>query len=162
MEIRNSYADVVLAYPLFIFGNYLRRYREILNSTRLNTLLGAFILSLPIIYICGRYNDIVMMYKCSYGSSITLFLLGGCAGTLLVYSISIVLSKMLNSLNVSIIGGGTMVILGIHPILIVIMNNIVNVHGLMLYVFSLALLLIFIPINQYVKKHFPVLYGTYR
>lgn len=55
-----------------------------------------------------------------------------------------------------------MIILGLHPIIIVVLQNIYRLSGALLYVEALLILLIFIPINLFVKKYIPILYGIYR
>lgn len=72
------------------------------------------------------------------------------------------LSKLFDNIDISSLGGGTMVILGLHPIIIVILNNMYRISGVLLYVEAFLVLLMFIPINLLVKKYLPVLYGVYR
>ena len=75
---------------------------------------------------------------------------------------SVLLSKLFDNIDISSLGGGTMVILGLHPIIIVILNNMYRISGVLLYVGAFLVLLMFIPINLLVKEYLPVLYGVYR
>ena len=95
----------------------------------------------------------VIIHYCAY--------VGG-AGTGLVFIVSVLLSKLFDNIDISSLGGGTMVILGLHPIIIVILNNMYRISGVLLYVGAFLVLLMFIPINLLVKEYLPVLYGVYR
>ncbi len=55
-----------------------------------------------------------------------------------------------------------MVMLGLHPIIIVVLDNIYRLFGGVRYIEALVILLMFIPINMFVRKYIPVLYGVYR
>lgn len=162
VELYNAYADVLLAYPFYYIGYLFRHFKLSINTASGKVLVPMAFISSVIVYICGRYNDPVMLYRCSYGSSLTLCLIGGLAGTCFVYIVSKYAAQLFNKLNISILGGGTIVILGLHYIIIVVCNNIYRLSGVSLYVLSLAILLAFIPINQIVKKYIPILWGRYR
>ena len=63
---------------------------------------------------------------------------------------------------VKVIGGGTLIILGLHFVLIQIVSQFIRLSGIWLYVESLVLIVVFAPIINLVKKYFPILYGKYR
>lgn len=105
LNVDNSYVDVFLAYPFFIVGYSLRTCKWIFDDIDLWKLSIIVLLSSGIVIVCGRYNDIVMLYKCSYGSDLFMCLLGGFAGTVSVYAISKILSRQYKWLNISVLGG---------------------------------------------------------
>ena len=77
----NSIVDTLLAFPFFTMGFLLKTQQQYIQD--FPTKFGWFIIpiSLIIIYVCGRYNDVVYLYSCRYGNSLFLCLLGGIAGT---------------------------------------------------------------------------------
>lgn len=162
IEVYSSYVDVLLSYPFFVAGYYLRTCKLKLNNIGGWKLSLMFFLSSIIVIICGRYNDIVMLYKCSYGSDLLLCLIGGFAGTISVYAISKTVSQRCKRVNISVLGGGTIIILGLHQILIIVVGYLCKLEGFILYGFSLAVLLTFIPINSFIRRYIPILYGKIR
>lgn len=105
VELYNSYADVLLAYPFYYIGYLLRQFKASINSASGKVLVPVAFISLAIVYLCGRLNDPVMLYRCSYGSRLLMCLIGGLAGTCFVYVASKYLARLFNKLNVSILGG---------------------------------------------------------
>ena len=144
-----------------MFGCFLTSFSSRLNFLSFGKYMLIFIVCGIITYVCGKYNGLVFLYKCSYGNNPLLCLCGG-AGTGLVFIVSVLLSKLFDNIDISSVGGGTMVILGLHPIIIVILNNMYRISGVLLYVGAFLVLLMFIPINLLVKEYLPVLYGVYR
>ena len=61
-----------------------------------------------------------------------------------------------------LLGGGTLIILALHFEIITLIQRILSISGLLLYVESLIVLLVCIPIILFTKKYTPVLYGKYR
>lgn len=157
----NSYVNVLLAMPFFTIGFYLRTFRNSFSNLSLMWMPVLLIIGIFGVYYCGTYNDIVMLYRCSYGSDLPLCFIGALCGTVILYALSMLLNKCLIN-TVRIIGGGTFVILGLHFVVIQIINQFVNIQGFWLYVESLLILIAFIPVIRLVEKHIPVLYGKLR
>lgn len=160
--VYNSIVNVLIAFPFFMIGNFFRRFETLLDSINHLRAFLIFLAGVVITYICGRYNGLTFLYMCSYGNSLTLCLLGGIAGTGAVFVLSKWCSKLFNPFNISVLGGGTLNMLGLHPILIVIFNNILRLSGWTLYIESIIIFLLFIPLNKLVKRNFPLAYGLYR
>ena len=95
----------------------------------------------------------VIIHYCAY--------VGG-AGTGLVFIVSVLLSKLFDKILLTVLFMLPKVLLGLHPIIIVILNNMYRISGVLLYVGAFLVLLMFIPINLLVKEYLPVLYGVYR
>ena len=53
-------------------------------------------------------------------------------------------------------------ILGLHFVIIQVLNQFVDIRGIWLYVESLVILVAFIPVIKFIEKYVPVLYGKYR
>lgn len=53
------------------------------------------IIGLVGVWLCGTYNDIVMLYRCSFGSDILLCILGAIFGTVALFAVSMFLRNYL-------------------------------------------------------------------
>ena len=161
----NSIINTLLAMPLFYIGYLLRPLKERLNSISKKTALTILIISVCGVWLCGWYNDIVMMYKCLFGSSMVLFFIGAMCGTSLLYVLSIFLksiqSKIINTI-VFTISGGTLIILGFHSTIIQFVTYFLPISNYLLYILSFFILIFFVPIIIFLKKYFPIIYGKYR
>lgn len=160
-EICNSFVDVLLAMPFFCIGNVLRSYKKTISTIPLKWMPILLIVGVVAIWLCGSYNDIVMLYRCSYGSNLVLCLLGGMAGTVMLYSVSMLIKMYLYDFA-SVMGGGTIVILGFHFVIIQITNQLLHISGVWLYVKAFLIFIMFYPIIVFVKNHIPLLYGKNR
>lgn len=154
----NSFVDVLLAMPFFTIGYFMKPMKDSLSSLPLKWMPLLFIFGIIGVWTCGLYNDIVMLYRCSYGSNLLLCLVGALCGTLSVYSISRMVERYLSD-YARVLGGGTLVILGFHSVIIQILNQLISIQGFWLYLESLLILVFFIPVIIFTKEHLPVLYG---
>ena len=74
----NATANVFVAYPFFVLGDFLQRYKIYLNNYHNKSVIfTCSAICLFIVYICGKYNDCVWMYMGGYGNNLILFLIGG-------------------------------------------------------------------------------------
>lgn len=105
LEIRNAVVNLFLAFPFFCFGYVLRPLLDKLNSLSVGKSSLLFAVCAVLSYLCGKYNGMVFLYRCSYGNNLLLCLLGGISGTCLVYIASVVLDKLFSGLNINIFGG---------------------------------------------------------
>lgn len=154
----NAFFNIALAYPFFLFGTTVRKYRNFINSFNNKYLLIITLLvSLLIVKFCGRYNGYVGMYKCDYGENIFLFFVGGLAGTFSIYA----LSKLINYSSdvVRMISVGSIIILGFHTRFIWFSRQFYENSYVIDYLSSMLVLLIFIPIIKLAHSFFPALLG---
>lgn len=91
----NSWTNVLLALPFFTFGYLLHPIKTKINAISNQMLFVFMFVGIVGVWICGSYNDIVHIYKCSYGSSIFLCLSGAISGTLIVYAFSMLIRMRL-------------------------------------------------------------------
>ena len=94
--IANAIVNTTIAYPFFFIGNYLSKWKRQINECNhkiIEFCLG--ILSICLLYLCGKYNSIVFIYINEYGRNFVLYIIGGFAGTVLIY----VISKQLKQFN---------------------------------------------------------------
>lgn len=156
----NAVVDVCTAFPFFAFGVFARDYKFILNEW--NQKAGIILIVVAgflLVYTSWYYNGSVGLYACCYGGNMFLFLLGGVSGSIMVFAVSKLLGTP--SQLVSIISRGTIIILGLHKLLI----NLVWVFFPASYLdvlFAAIIVILFIPIITMIEKYFPLMVGIYR
>jgi fucose 4-O-acetylase-like acetyltransferase len=156
----NAVINVCSAYPFFTFGIFCRGYKGLLSNY--NNKFCLFVLVLIggiLVYLCGRFNNYVLMYRCEYGDNMLLFLIGGIAGSSSVFA----LSKLLGSSpkTISTISLGTIVILGFHRHLVDMVRSFFVVSYCDV-VFSFIIIVFFVPIILFTERYFPIIIGKYR
>lgn len=163
-EVYNAWPNTSLAFPFFALGYASRQHKQRLNNLVINYwYIIPFVISLIVIYECGIHNGIVYLYRASYGGNYIIYLLSSFAGIFAIFT----LSKALQGVklkSISLLGGGTIIILGAHQILISILEKfrLINVVTFLDYLFAFLILIAFIPIIKIIRKYVPILYGTYR
>ena len=160
----NSYVNVLLAMPFFVIGNLLRPYKNLFTQLQFPRLFIILILGITGVLICGANNDIVYLYRCSYGNNLIICILGAISGTIAVYAFSRLLENFFVKI-VSIIGGGTIVILGLHGNYFLHTISIITnrtIIGGWKYLECLIIMLVMIPIILLIKRFLPFLYGLKR
>lgn len=161
--IFNSWVNVLTALPFFLVGYYLRQYKIKLSFDKKIHKLS--VLTLPfciaIIYLCGKYNSFVYIYCAGYGKSYFLFILGG---IVLVYIFSLFTEKFANQAFMKILGGGTIVLLGLQNFFMLVFDKlgVLHLNVFFDYMLPIVVLLICTPMITFLKKYFPIIYGTYR
>lgn len=156
----NSIVNVFTAFPFFALGILVRDVKGLLNDWNNRMMLAlSFICGFFLVLACYYYNDYVAMYCCGYGSSILLFLLGGIAGSLMVYAISKLLGHA--SKTIVIISQGTIIILGFHKLLIDAVRAFSS-PAVFDVVYAALIVMLFIPVIIITEKYFPLMVGKYR
>lgn len=156
----NSVVDLCTAYPFFALGVLLRNYKEMINVLNNKVMLiAAFVCGLLLVALCYTYNGYVGMFRCDYGGSIFLFLVGGIAGTVMIWTLSMLFGCA--SRGVAIISRGTIIILGFHKILIDLARTFFS-PSVFDVVFATLILLLFIPLIIAIENYFPLMAGKYR
>ena len=113
--------------------------------------------------ICGRINGNVWLYSNGYGNYFLIYLWGIINGTILIYSISMLLNNLCQYakqviLTLSI---GNIVTLGFHPIFISLCNRH-QVHNLFFdYLLAFIILVLFYPIIVLCQYYCPLILGIY-
>ncbi|HAT62436.1 MAG TPA: hypothetical protein DCS83_07850 [Prevotella sp.] len=155
----NSIINLSMAYPFFYLGYVLRHWERPLNtfhSLKFEILL--LIYSVCIVLICGKLNSGVEMDRNGYGSNIVLFLLGGVSGTVMVF----LLSKWFNQVRLTAvrdISEGIILILGFHDYLILLFRRFFTMSATLDLLYTLLILLVFIPVIRSAEKYLPWLVG---
>lgn len=98
------------------------------------------------------------MYKADYGDNIILFVIGGLAGTAVIYSISQTLSPRFVNPVVTL-SKGMIVILGFHTFGTKLYSIVPDTLVIVDYIVAALILISFIPIIKFAEKHFPIILG---
>lgn len=158
----NSVLAVCVTYPAFFCGILFRRYKERLNSgIELKVLLLTFIICALLVLICGRLNGYVWIYRCGYGNNFLVYLIGIIAGSVCVY----VVSKYLSGSNPNwmvIISKGTIIIMGFHPHLVMLIRKVFKEPSGLDIVWACLIVIAFIPVIMFAEKHFSIVLGKHR
>lgn len=164
----SSIVDVLLAMPFFSMGYILRSRKQILSEVSSSLIVCIILLGGVCVWLCGKYNEVVMLYRCDYGSNLLLCLIGGFMGSALIYGISYSLRLYLVDIA-NVIGGGTLIILALHPIVLHVCDSIMNYLGILdsislfwRYIEAFFILISFIPLIVGIKRYIPLIYGKYR
>lgn len=155
--IKNCWLNVLLAYPMFFLGEVSAGYKyQINNLISKYSLLCLLIAGITGVALCGIFNSPVWMYRCLYGDSITLFILGSISGTIMVFAFS----KLLLDIPCKIIqtiSDGSIIILAFHMYLVLI--GLHSPVGYGYYLEAALIMLLFIPIIRLCQRYFPILLG---
>lgn len=156
----NSIVNILTAFPFFAFGVFVGDFKEKLNEWNNKMMLViAFVCSSLLLFVCCHFNDYVAMFCCYYGENMLLFLVGGFAGSLMVFGVSKLFGYAPKP--IAITSKGTIIILGFHKILI----NMVRTFfypSVLDAVFAILIVLLFIPFIIIIAKFFPLMLGKYR
>lgn len=156
----NAVVDVCTAYPFFSLGIFVRDYKDMLNKwNNLAFFVFSFVCGLLIVSFCCFYNDDIEMYRCGYGGNMFLFLVGGVAGSIIIFLVSKLLGHA--SKPVIIISRGTIIILGFHKFFIDLVRLFFPVSYFDV-VFAVIIVFILIPVIIMIEKFFPLMAGKYR
>ncbi len=164
INLNENYSSIInlcTSFPFFALGVYFNKYLTVFVNLR-NTFLflTLFCLSLFLIYICGRYNGNVWMYKNDYGGNLFLFFTGGISGTIAVFT----LSKFIPVFPkiVSVVSSGTILLLGFNWNVITIIRRLIPDSSILDYLLAVFVVLAFVPFINFFRKNFPLLLGKYR
>lgn len=157
----NAIANVFVAYPFYVLGDSLQKYKQLLNDYHNKSILfTCFVICLFVVYICGTHNDYVWMYKGAYGDNMLLFLIGGIAGSAAIFCIAKSIGSSPNA--VITISKGTIIILGFNKHFISLFQYLVQLPPIIDYISALLILILFIPIITIMEKKFPIILGKSR
>lgn len=159
----NAIINTTLAYPFFIIGFYLRKYKTLINNYRnISVEVICLTLSSIVLIVSAYYNTPVWMWINGYGDNFLLFILGGLSGSMCI----LIVSKWMGSFaakQVIDISKGTIIILAFHYFMIPKIVNLLGIwNGGGYLIEALILTTLFIPIIIITKRYCPILLGKYR
>lgn len=162
VEISNANTNVLVCMPFFLIGLFIKPISK-LTSHFHNYLIEVAILVISVILVilCGNYNGFVWMYLCEYGNDYALYIIGGMAGTVMLYVVSIWLSRLPNHSMITKLSKGSILIIGLHIIIVRRLTELPHriwVEDLFL---SLLILCSFYVLIRISELYFPVLLGQH-
>lgn len=160
IALKSAWANCLISFPFFLFGIWMREYKDILIRLPNKILVfTSIVLLTPILYFISIKNGAPWMYKNLYGNNFFLFLIGGVLGTYLIYLLSIHLSsrKVFERYRpiVTILAQGNILVLGFHLVLVNIYKTLAIDVPLIEYVIGTCIYAIFYPIILMAKSYFP-------
>ena len=160
IKMSNANTNVLVCMPFFLLGVFLKPLKNIcngLNNLCLELALLAF--SIAIIVLCGHYNGYVWMYLCEYGNYFVLYILGGMAGTVMLYIVSLWLSRLPYRNMMMTISKGSILIIGLHIVVVRRLTDLPDRFWLEDLTFAVLILFCFVPIIRLAELFCPILLG---
>ena len=160
IKISNANLNVLVCMPFFLLGVLLKSLKNTLNG--LDNLYLEFALlffSIGAVVLCGHYNGYVWMYLCEYGNYFVLYILGGMAGSVMLYIVSLWLSRLPYRNMMMTISKGSILIIGLHIVVVRRLTDLPDRIWFEDLAFAVLLLLCFIPIIRFAELFCPLLLG---
>ena len=158
----NSNINVLLCMPFFLIGVFIKPWKLILNNLYNYYIeVPLFFLSVVSVILCANYNGYVWMYLNGYGNNYFLYILGGIAGTCMLYFVSMWLSRLPYRTMVQTLSKGSILIIGLHIIIVRRLTELPNRIWFEDLLFSLLILCGFYVLIRFAELYFPVLLGQY-
>lgn len=163
IEVSNANTNVLVCMPFFLIGVSLNPLKSALcQLSNFLVEVGIFVVSLLLIILCGHYNGYVWMYLCGFGNSFALYLAGGMAGFMMLYTISLWLSKLPYRSMVLTLSKGSILIIGLHIILVRRLTDLPGRIWIEDLLMAVMILLFFVPVVKLAELFFPLLLGRHR
>lgn len=163
IEMSNANTNVLVCMPFFLIGVFLKPLKEVLNSLHNYFIeIVLLVVAVVLVVLCGNYNGYVWMYLCEYGNDYVLYILGGMAGAVMLYVVSLWLSRLPYRNMMMTISKGSILIIGSH---IVIVRRLTELPDRMWgedLVYSFLILLVFVPLIQLAELFFPIVLGKHK
>lgn len=162
-EASNANVNVLLCMPFFLIGVFLKTWKGFFNSMY-NYLVEVliFAISVSIVFFCGYYNGNVWMYLNGYGNNYALYILGGLAGTGMLYSISLWLGRFPYREIVQTLSKGSILVIGLHIIIVRRVAGLSNRIWAEDLLFSVIILFAFVPMIRLAELFFPIMLGRWK
>ena len=159
-EASNANINVLLCMPFFIIGMFMKSLKFVLNILH-NYMLESsiFILSIALVILCGNCNGYVWMYMNGYGNNFALYIIGGIAGSCMLYIASLWLSRFPYHTMVQTLSKGSILIIGLHIIIVRRLTELPDRVWGEDFAYAILILFAFVPIIRLTELFFPILLG---
>ena len=159
-EMSNSNVNVVVCMPFFLIGLFLKPLKTTFNSLH-NYWLEMVLLAgaVATVALCARYNGYVWMYLNGIGNNYALYIVGGMAGTLMLYVVSLWLSRLPWRSMALTLSKGTILVIGLHIVIVRRLMELPDRLWVEDLIASVLILLLFVPLVRIADLYFPVLLG---
>lgn len=163
IEISNANTNVLVCMPFFLIGVFMKPLKNLSSQLHNYTIeIAMFVLSTFLIILCGKYNGFVWMYLCEFGKNYFLYIIGGLAGTMLLYTVSLWLSRLPYRNMIFMLSKGSIVIIGLHIVIVRQLTELPDRMWVEDLVLSLLILFSFVPVIRLTELFFPLLLGRHR
>lgn len=160
IEISNANMNVLVCMPFFLIGVFMKPLRNM--CSQLHNCFVEFtllIISIMGIVLCAHYNGYVWMYLCEYGNNYALYLIGGIAGTLMLYIVSLWLCRLPYRNMMMTLSKGSIVVIGLHIIIVRRLTELPNRMWGEDLLLAVLVLLCFVPVIRITELFFPIILG---
>ena len=89
--------STIMAIPYFLFGHYLKKIVIRIDNSSYWLLVGGVIISGFIVWLALQFNGAAQMNGPSYGNNLLFNYVAGCCGSIMVFLIAVVLSKLIGA-----------------------------------------------------------------
>ena len=162
-EVSNAIVNVLVCMPFFLIGVFLKPLKQVFSALHNYYVeAGMLMISALLVYLCGHFNGYVWMYLDQYGNNFALYILGGMAGTAMLYVVSLWLSRLPYRSMLLLLSKGSIVIIGMHIIIVRRLQELSDRMWLEDLLFSVLILLAFVPFIRFLELYFPLLLGQFR
>ena len=159
-EASNANINVLLCMPFFLIGVFLKPMTSVFNNLHNYMVeMPLFVLSVALVVLCGNINGYVWMYLNGFGNNFALYILGGMAGTCMLYTISLWLSRLPNRAIVQTLSKGSILIIGLHIVIVRRLTDLSSRSWLEDLLFSFLILFSFYVLIRVSELYFPLLIG---
>jgi len=153
----------VVCMPLFLIGVMLKPFIAFFdNNHRWGLEVVLLICSVVVVFLCGIYNGCVWMYLNGFGRNFVLFIIGGMAGLTMLYVVSRWLCSFSHANMINTLAQGSILIIGIHIIIVRRLALLPDRFWMEDLMFSILIMLAFVPIIRFVSRFFPILLGRHK
>lgn len=159
-EASNANINVLVCMPFFLIGVFLKPLKQVPNELK-NYYIEALVLAISVagVVLCAHYNGYVWMYLNHFGNNYALYIVGGIAGTAMLYIMSLWLSRLPYRNTVLLLSRGSIAIIGLHIIIVRRLAQLPDRLWIEDFLFAVLVLLAFIPIVRFMELHSPFLLG---
>ncbi len=162
-EASNANINVLLCMPFFLIGVFLKPWKSVycnLHSLLFETLL--LVVSVSLVILCGNYNGYVWMYLNGFGYNYVLYIIGGMAGAVMLYILSLWLSRFPYRTMIQTLSKGSILIIGLHIILVRRFTELPDRIWIEDMALALLILIAFVPVIRMTEMFFPFLLGRHK
>ena len=160
IEISNANVNVLVCMPFFLIGIFLKPMKSVLSGLHSywkEVMMLA--VSVVLIILCGNYNGYVWMYKNGFGDNYALYIIGGMAGAMMLYVVSLWHSRLPYRQMVLTLSKGSILIIGLHIVIVRRLTELSDRFWTEDFLFALLILFSFVPVIRLAELFFPILLG---
>ena len=162
IEISNANTNVLVCMPFFLIGIFIKPISKLIFKLHNYFIeVALLVLSVILVILCGNFNGFVWMYLCEYGNNYVLFILGGMAGTVMVYVFSLWLSRLHYRKMITNLSKGSILIIGLHIVIVRRLTELPNRMWLEDLLLSFFILCGFYVLIRIVELYIPILLGRH-